>query len=688
MSESNFFAELKRRNVYKVAVAYAIVGWLLIQVATATFPVLEIPNWAIKLVIALVLLGFPIALILAWAFELTPEGIKRTESADELSSKPSRSRAWIYVVIISGAISGGLFFVGRYTALDKQSGSAEVSSKSIAVLPFENLSEEKANAYFADGIQDEILTRLSKIADLKVISRTSTQKYKSAPDNLREIAHQLGVSNILEGSVQKVSDQVRVSVQLIDVRNDSHLWAETYDRKLTDIFGVESDVAKSIAQALQAKLSGHEEQAFGVKPTNNPEAYDAYLRGLAAEGESIRSVYPIQKAISFYKRAVHLDPNFALAWSKLSGAHSSLYPSFGDSTEAAKRALETAQKLQPDSPETLLALAQYQYSELHDYEAARTNFLGVSKMLPGSSEIPAALAQIARHQGKWDEAVASLEEAGVPAGVVNVIPSRSSGKVVSAMLHDPRVRVISFTGSTAAGRKVGEQAGRLLKRAHLELGGNSALIVMEDADLDLAVSAAAFGSFMHQGQICMTTGRHLVQDSVYDDYVAALAEKASHLPVGNPATEQVALGPIIDERQRDKVHQLVTATVDAGARLAAGGTYDRLFYQPTVLADVAPQMPAYAQEVFGPVAPVLRFSSADRAGLKGFPPVSVRVAAGNEYGRSSVAPRRPFGSCVVRMIAPPGLSAFCLSPPLQPARASRATAASRSAAFLVRLTAY
>jgi len=406
----SFFAELKRRNVYKVAVAYAIVGWLLIQVATATFPVLEIPNWAIKLVIALVLLGFPISLILAWAFELTPEGIKLTES-DELSSKPFRSRAWIYVVIISGAISGGLFLVGRYTALNKQSGSAEVSTKSIAVLPFENLGEEKANAYFADGIQDEILTRLSKIADLKVISRTSTQKYKSAPDNLREIAHQLGVSNILEGSVQKESDQVRVSVQLIDVRNDSHLWAETYDRKLTDIFGVESDVAKSIAQALQAKLSGHEEQAFGAKPTTNPEAYDAYLRGLAAEGESIRSVYPIQKAISFYKRAVHLDPNFALAWSKLSGAHSSLYPSFGDSTEAAKRALEAAQKLQPDSPETLLALAQYQYFELHDYDAARTTFLRGGKMLPGSSEIPAALGQIARRQGNWDKAVAYYNQA-------------------------------------------------------------------------------------------------------------------------------------------------------------------------------------------------------------------------------------------------------------------------------------
>src|SRR6476660_5788472 len=205
----SFFAELKRRNVYKVAVAYAIVGWLLIQVATATFPVLEIPNWAIKLVIALVLLGFPIALILAWAFELTPEGIKLTES-DELSSKPFRSRAWIYVVIISGAISGGLFFDDRYTALNKQSESAEVSTKSIAVLPFENLSDDKANAYFATGIQDEIMMRLARIADLKVISRTSTQQYQSKPGNLSQIAKQLGVAHVLEGSVQKVGDQVRV----------------------------------------------------------------------------------------------------------------------------------------------------------------------------------------------------------------------------------------------------------------------------------------------------------------------------------------------------------------------------------------------------------------------------------------------------------------------------------------------
>jgi TolB-like protein len=256
----SFFSELKRRNVYKVAVAYAVVGWLLVQVATQVFPFFEIPNWAVRLIVLLIVIGFPIALVIAWAFELTPEGLKRTEVADATPASRSRSRAWIYVVLVAGAASAGLFFLGRFTASTKQSVSAEVSSKSIAVLPFESLSEDKSNVYFADGIQDEILARLSKIADLKVISRTSTQKYKSAPSNLREIAQQLGVANVLEGSVQKAGDQVRITVQLINALTDNHLWADTYDRKMVDIFGVESDVAQKVATSLEAKLTGREKE--------------------------------------------------------------------------------------------------------------------------------------------------------------------------------------------------------------------------------------------------------------------------------------------------------------------------------------------------------------------------------------------------------------------------------------------
>jgi len=280
-----------------------------------------------------------------------------------------------------------------------------VPEKSIAVLPFENRSEDKANAYFADGIQDEILTRLSKIADLKVISGTSTQQYQSKPRNLIEIAKQLGVANILEGSVQKTADQVRVNVQLINAQTDSHLWADTYDRKLTDIFGVESEIAKRIAESLQAKLTGREEQELAVKPTNNPEAYDAYLRGLAFEARYYSSYSPdlIRKALAFYDRAVQLDPNFAIAWARVSRVNGRIYFSVADMTpatprNAAERALENAQKLEPNSPETLLALGYYQYLVLRDYGSAKTTFERVSRMLPGSSEVPYALAVVTRRE--------------------------------------------------------------------------------------------------------------------------------------------------------------------------------------------------------------------------------------------------------------------------------------------------
>ena len=295
---------------------------------------------------------------------------------------------------------------------------ARIAEKSIAVLPFENRSDEKENAYFADGIEDEILTRLSNIADLKVISRTSTRQYQSKPANLREIAKQLGVANILEGSVQKVADQVRVNVQLVNAQTDSHLWANTYDRKLTDIFGVESEIAKGIAESLQAKLTSHEEQALAVKPTNNPEAYDAYLRGLSFDARFHFSIGDRDlglKAVGFYERAVQLDPKFALAWARLSRAHAVLYFRLYDTTaarrDATKNALENAQKLQPNSAETQLALGYYQFRVLRDYGLAKTTFKELSKMLPGRSEVPYALGLVTQREGDWDESVARFEQA-------------------------------------------------------------------------------------------------------------------------------------------------------------------------------------------------------------------------------------------------------------------------------------
>src|SRR5450432_2836322 len=287
------------------------------------------------------------------------------------------------------------------------SPASSISEKSIAVLPFENLSEDKANAYFADGIQDEILTRLSKIADLKVISRTSTQHYKSAPENLPEIARQLGVANIVEGSVQKSGDAVRVNVQLIKAANDSHLWADTFDRKLTDIFSVESEVAKAIADQLRAKLTGQEEQLIAAKPTDNPEAYDAYLRGLAYTLKAGTTTVNSLGAQKYFREAVRLDPKFALSWALLSIVDSRGYISANLQPtvalrEEARQAAETALTLEPNLGEALLAKGNYHYACLKDYDTAVRYFEQARQLLPNSSRIPESLAYVARRQGQWD----------------------------------------------------------------------------------------------------------------------------------------------------------------------------------------------------------------------------------------------------------------------------------------------
>ncbi|MEY2497883.1 MAG: hypothetical protein QOD12_1439 [Verrucomicrobiota bacterium] len=368
MSDRNFFAELKRRNVYKVAVAYAIVGWLLVQITTQVFPFLEIPTWVVRLVIALVAIGFPIALVIAWAFELTPEGIKRTEDVERPAARGSRNRIWVYVVVIGAAFSIGLFFIGRYTARNPAVVAAgELPAKSIAVLPFDNLSRDPDNAYFAEGVQDEILTRLAKVADLKVISRTSTQRFKSSPDNLPQIARQLGVLHILEGSVQKSGDSVRVNVQLINALTDAHLWAEIYDRKLTDIFAVESDIAKMIADTLQAKLTGSEKQMMAAQPTTDTTAYELYHKGRSLWEK--RSGDNIPKAIAFYEQAIAHDPNYAPAYAGLANAYV-LLPYYtgasrNDSLAKARAAAMKALSLDSDLAEAHVALGKIDFFQLN-----------------------------------------------------------------------------------------------------------------------------------------------------------------------------------------------------------------------------------------------------------------------------------------------------------------------------------
>jgi TolB-like protein/Tfp pilus assembly protein PilF len=317
--------------------------------------------------------------------------------------------------------AAGLALAGVYFGVSNQqpktvSHAPTIPEKSIAVLPFENRSEEKANAYFAEGIQDEILTRLSKIADLKVISRTSTQHYKSAPENLPEIARQLGVAHILEGSVQKSGDAVRVNVQLINAATDSHLWADTFDRKLTDLFSVESEVAKAIADQLRVHLTGREEQVIAAKPTDNPDAYNAYLRGLAYNLKARDTPGNTVSAQTYLREAVRLDPNFALAWAMLASVDSLGYISLNLQTtaalrEEARKASETAFTLQPTLAEAVVAKGYYHYACLKDYDTAVRYFEEARQLMPNGSQIPEALAFVARRRGQWDKSDLYFKEA-------------------------------------------------------------------------------------------------------------------------------------------------------------------------------------------------------------------------------------------------------------------------------------
>jgi TolB-like protein/Tfp pilus assembly protein PilF len=414
----SLFSELKRRHVYRVAIAYAVVAWLVMQIASQIFPFFDIPNWAVRLVVLILILGFPVALILAWAFELTPEGLKRTDEIEP--GRRSRNRAWIYVVVVAGAISIGLFFLGRFTAAPKQRASNGISTKSIAVLPFENFSEDKAFAFFADGVHDEILNDLAKIADLKVISRTSVMQYKNtATRNLPEIAQALKVTHVLEGSVQRSANRVRVSAQLIDARNDTHVWVEKYDRDLADVFTIQSEIAQAIADQLQAKLSPKEKSAISERATSDLAAYDLYLRAkeLIYEGTVNPSRWRENdfKAVQLLDQAVARDPAFLLAHCQLAYTHDEMYTMNFDRTETrlalAETSVRAAVRLQPESGETHLAQAIHFYFGYLSYDQSREELAKAQRSLPNNTRIFWILGLIDRRQGRWDEAIRNLERA-------------------------------------------------------------------------------------------------------------------------------------------------------------------------------------------------------------------------------------------------------------------------------------
>ena len=436
MNFQNFFGELRRRNIYRVAVAYAIVAWLIIQVAAQIFPVLEIPNWCVRLVIVLLVLGFPIALILAWAYELTPEGIKRTEEVPptEAARRPITQRLNVTIIAVLSCAVAFLIYQ-RYRPGPAPDGIVE---KSIAVLPFDNFSDDKENAFFADGIQDDILTSLAKIHELKVISRTSVMPYRNAAkNNLPEIARALGVVNILEGSVRRGGNRVVVTVQLIDARTDRHLWAKRYDRPLADSLGLQGELASEIAAELRATLSPEEKGRVETKPTENADAYVLYLKARGYEANPDRLYEDFKLAEQLYSEAIQHDPAFALAHARLSATLARIYHWFAPSEELRMRIKKSADKaleLKSDLGEGHLALGLYYYWTEANYEKALEEFRVAAAALPNDSEIGYAAAAIRRRQGKWNENLELLKKSqSVDPGNANVA---SEIAFTYAFIHD------------------------------------------------------------------------------------------------------------------------------------------------------------------------------------------------------------------------------------------------------------
>ncbi len=403
---TGFFDEVKRRKVYRVAAGYIIAAGGAIQLASAAFPAWELPNWALRSVIVLLLLGFPVALMFAWAFDITMQGVQATPE----SAVPGRHRRRnIIMLVATGVIisaAAGFFLLPRV--------SARKIDKSIAVLPFENLSDERENAYFADGIQDDVLTNLSKIGDLKVISRTSVMSYRGKASNVREIGKALGVATVLEGSVRRIGNRVRVNVQLINASNDEHLWAEDYDRDLTDVFAIQTDLAQKIVRELQAKLSPVEKAQIERKPTKNGEAYLTFVQAHDSFTRPDKFRADTEKAEQLFEQATRLDPDFAEAFAGLAWVHDWMYHTLDPTParkEKARAAAARAVQLQPELPEAHLALGFYHYYCERNYEAALNEFAIAKRSLPNSAEVYMAIGAIERRQGKWAQSTANFEKA-------------------------------------------------------------------------------------------------------------------------------------------------------------------------------------------------------------------------------------------------------------------------------------
>src|SRR6184192_3454556 len=411
MNPKTFFGELKRRNVYKVAFAYIVAGWALAQGIAQVFPVFGVPNGIVRLIVVLIVIGFPIALIFAWAFEITPEGLKRAEEADAMPAfaRPT-NRTWMYIVVVGTAISLALFFLGRYTAGTRTMSSG--GKKSIAVLPFASLSGDKNDAYFADGVQDQILTNLAKLSDLKVISHTSVRQYKTGAErNIREIGRQLGVAYIMEGSVQRARDRLRINAQLIDARTDTHVWAETYDRTAADLFAIQSELAQSIVTQLKAKLSPQQKAEIEERPTQDLMAFELYLQAKQIVdsyliAEDVRAA--LLKALELLQQAIKRDENFVSAYCYAARANDLLYFFDLDPTQdrilLAETAVNAALRLRPNSAEAHFAMADFLFRCHRDYDRALEELAIARPGLPNSTPFFILSGYINRRRNHWPEA--------------------------------------------------------------------------------------------------------------------------------------------------------------------------------------------------------------------------------------------------------------------------------------------
>ena len=407
MKGDNFFAELKRRNVYKVAVAYAVVSWLLIQIATQVFPFFEIPNWAVRLTVLVLIVGFPIALIIAWAFEVTPEGIKRTEAADAAGQR-SRGGAWVYIVLIGAALSVGLFFVGRYTAgngTPRPSEAATVSAKSIAVLPLLNESGNPQDEYFSDGLSEELIAALAQIRELKVIGRSSSFRFKDRKEEPKTIGEKLGVATLLEGTVRKQGDRVRIVAELINAADGIELWSRTFDRELKDIFAVQEEIANAVASSLKVTLLGADERSATKSATKNTEAHNAYLQGHFYLLR--RNLEDYRKAIAHYDEAIRLDPDYALVYAERSEARIWIGDLSGRGKTELPKARSDAERavaIAPALAEAHAALGWLRFFAEWKFAEGLSELKRAQELSPANPTTNDLLARVIVYVGKLDEA--------------------------------------------------------------------------------------------------------------------------------------------------------------------------------------------------------------------------------------------------------------------------------------------